>query len=319
VVRGTIGVLLLPQLFKEFGKSKDPISSSLPSESPRQESTAKSPIIQPRLTTIEFASVKVNDKGDIIARPQGQSQIYKEDLGDGAILTMVKIPAGSFLMGSPESEKGRFEDESPQHPVSLKEFYMGQTEVTQSQYQAIMGENPSKFRGNNLPVETVSWNQSQEFCQKLSTKTGRNYTLPSESQWEYACRAGTTTPFYFGETITPDLGNYDGNSTYGNASKGSYRKKTTKVGEFPPNDFGLYDMYGNVWEWCQDTWHKNYQDAPMDGSALTSRNNNAHILRGGSWISLPRYCRSATREDYTPDNRLYLIGVRVVCETPRIL
>lgn len=181
---------------------------------------------------------------------------------------MVYIPGGSFLMGAPETEEGsRSRDsERPQHRVEIAPFYMGRYPVTQAQYQAVMGENPSYFKGENNPVERVSWHKAKEFCQKLSEQTGKTYRLPSEAQWEYACRAGTTTPFYFGETISTDLANYDGNSRYGNGKKGVYRIKTTPVRSFPPNAFGLYDMHGNVWEWCEDIWHKNYEGAPNDGS-----------------------------------------------------
>jgi formylglycine-generating enzyme required for sulfatase activity len=134
---------------------------------------------------------------------------------------------------------------------------MGKYEVTQAQYQAIMGNNPSNFKGEKRPVEQVSWNDAVKFCEELSKKTGRAYRLPSEAEWEYAARAGTDTPFHFGETITTDLANYNGNFTYASAPKGEYRKETTDVGIFPPNSFGLYDMCGNVWEWCLDKYHNN--------------------------------------------------------------
>ena len=184
--------------------------------------------------------------------------------------------------------------------------------MTQAQYQAIMGENPARFKGANRPVEKVSWNNAVDFCQKLSQKTGNNYKLPSEAQWEYACRARTTTPFYFGESITPDLVNCNGNYPYASAPKGQYRKQTTEVGTFPPNAFGLYDMHGNVWEWCEDNWHENYINAPINGSALISL-SDYKVLRGGSWVSDPPYCRSAVRRIF---NRAYgdsYIGFRVVC------
>ncbi|KHG42439.1 hypothetical protein OA07_05195 [Aphanizomenon flos-aquae 2012/KM1/D3] len=173
-----------------------------------------------------------------------------------------------------------------------------------------MGNNPAYFKGNNRPVEYVSWNNAVNFCQKLSQKTGKNYKLPSEAQWEYACRAGTTTPFYFGESITPDLVNYNGNYAYAAAPKGQYRKQTTDVGTFPPNAFGLYDMHGNVWEWCEDDWQENYINAPINGSALISRSSK-NLLRGGSWGFNPGNCRSAYRGDYYLDYDG--IGFRVVC------
>jgi formylglycine-generating enzyme required for sulfatase activity len=234
-----------------------------------------------------------------------------EDLGNGVKLEMVEIPAGTFYMGSPENEKGRYDSESPQHQVNVPSFFIGKYPLTQAQYQAIMGNNPANFKGANRPVECVSWDDGVAFCEKLSQKTGKNYKLPSEAQWEYACRAGTTTPFYFGESITPDLVNCVGNYPYAAAPKGQYRKQTTDVGTFPPNAFGLYDMHGNVWEWCEDDWQKNYINVPVNGSALISR-SNIKLLRGGSWYYYPEDCRSACRNN----NNRYLnnhIGFRVVC------
>jgi formylglycine-generating enzyme required for sulfatase activity len=165
----------------------------------------------------------------------------------------------------------------------------------------------------------VSWDDAIEFCARLSKATGREYRLPSEAEWEYACRAGTTTPFHFGETITTDLANYNGNYTYGSGSKGQYRKQTTDVGSFPANAFGLHDMHGNVWEWCQDNWHENYNGAPTDGSAWVDENANQNImiLRGGSWFNYPWFCRSAFRLDYGADGRNSIFGFRVVCAAAR--
>ena len=153
---------------------------------------------------------------------------------------------------------------------------MGKYPVTQAQWRFVAAQlpqvnreleiDPSRFKGDNLPVETISWLDAEEFCQRLSHHTGRLYRLPSEAEWEYACRAGTTTPFHFGETISPEFANYNGEYTYGNGEKGVYRKQTTPVGSFQvANPFGLYDIHGNVWEWCADDWHKNYQGAPSDG------------------------------------------------------
>ncbi|MDE5074789.1 MAG: formylglycine-generating enzyme family protein, partial [Trichodesmium sp. St5_bin2_1] len=149
--------------------------------------------------------------------------------------------------------------------------------------------------------------------------TGRKYSLPSESQWEYACRAGTTTPFYFGETITPELANYDGNYTYGNGPKGKSRNETTNVGIFPPNSFGLYDMHGNVWEWCADEWHDNYDGAPTDGSVRLNGDQGWSPLRGGSWGSLPTDCRSAFRKGFSCRSAYNVTGFRLVCDGGRAL
>ncbi|MBF2007965.1 MAG: formylglycine-generating enzyme family protein [Chlorogloeopsis fritschii C42_A2020_084] len=257
---------------------------------------------------------KRDAQGNITNRRNCEAKYFVEDLGNGVTLEMVQIPGGKFLMGSPKGEQGRYDSEEPQHQVTVPGFFMGKYAVTQAQYQAIMGSNPSHFRGEKRPVEQVSWNNAVEFCKRLSQKTGRTYTLPREAEWEYACRAGTTTPFYFGETITTDLVNYDGRYTYASAPQGQYRKQTTDVGSFPPNAFGLYDMHGNVWEWCQDTWHDNYNGAPTDGSAwLTGGNTNVRLLRGGSWLYYPENCRSAGRINPYPVVRDDYVGFRVVC------
>ena len=211
------------------------------------------------LETFSFETVKVDRYGDIIKRETKQGKQFRVDLGNDVFLEMVQIPGGTFMMGSPESEKGRDDDEAQQQ-ITVNDFYMGKYEVTQEQWQAIMGNNPSRFdKGGKYPVEKVSWNDCQEFCEKLSEKTGLTFTLPTEAQWEYACRAGTTTPFYYGETLSTDIANYNGNYVYGKGTKGVYRKETTEVGSFPANGFGLYDMHGNVWEWCQDDYQKKYQ------------------------------------------------------------
>jgi len=228
------------------------------------------------------------------------------NLDQGVTLEMVLIPGGSFMMGSPQTDPDRQDDESPLHEVTVPKFWMGRYSITQGQYQAIMGSNPSCFKGDNRPVENVSWYDAMEFCARLSAHTSQTYTLPSEAQWEYACRAGTTTPFHFGETITPDLVNYDGNYT-------------TEVGSFPPNRFGLYDIHGNVFEWCMDRWYDNYHGAPADGSAWVTGGYNRRVLRGGSWGYFPRYCRCAYRDGDNPDNRDDGYGFRVVSVPLRTL
>jgi formylglycine-generating enzyme required for sulfatase activity len=244
------------------------------------------------------------------------ARYFTEDLGDGVILEMAAIPGGSFMMSSPENEARGRNNESPQHQVTVPSFFMEKYPVTQVQYQTIMGTNPSLFKGSNRPVECVSWDNAVAFCEKLSQITGKTYRLPSEAEWEYACRAGTTTPFHFGETITTDLAKYNGNYTYGQEPKGVYRRETTEVGSFGvANNFGLYDMHGNVWEWCQDNWHSNYEGAPIDGSAWLGieKNTNTRLLRGGSWVSNPVVCRSASRSYNFLGYSSYNIGFRVVC------
>jgi formylglycine-generating enzyme required for sulfatase activity len=236
-------------------------------------------------------------------------QILTETLPGNIKLEMVKIPAGSFTMGSDE-----YDNEKPQHQVKLQEFYLGKYPVTQEQYQAIMGTNPSDFKDNpKNPVENVSWDDVQEFCQKLNEKTEKKYRLPSEAEWEYACRAGTKTAFYFGETISTDQANYDGNFIFRKGKKGVYREKTTPVGNFPANKFGLYDLHGNVWEWCEDVWHENYENAPKDGSSWNENNSQTSFrtMRGGSWYAYPGNCRSAVRAGLSAGNCRYSFGFRL--------
>jgi formylglycine-generating enzyme required for sulfatase activity len=256
----------------------------------------------------------------IISIPQS-SQSFTETLSGNIKLEMVKIPAGSFLMGTEEAEvirlnkeyeTERYKREMPQHRVNLQEFYLGKYPITQEQYQAVMGNNSLYFENNPLyfennpknPVESVSWNDAQEFCQKLSDKTGKKYRLPSEAEWEYACRAGTQTRYYFGDD-EKQLGEY---AWYIENSGG----KTHPVEQKKPNDWGLYDMSGNVWEWCEDGWHDNYENSPKDGTAWNDNHSQTktRIIRGGSWCYSPRSCRSAYRFNY--GNRDYSNGFRVV-------
>ena len=234
-----------------------------------------------------------------------EAKVYQQPLAKGIAITMVQIPAGSFQMGSSATEAERASDEGPQHRVELQSFFLGQTPVTQAQWQAVanwpqvelkLNPNPARFKGANRPVEQVSWEEAMEFCRRLSQRTKLFYTLPSEAQWEYACRGGTTTPFAFGDTLTSDLANYDGNFIYGSVPKGQYRQKTMEVGRFPANAWGLQDMHGNVWEWCLDHWHEDYLGSPSDGNAWVKEGDqNMRLLRGGSWLSSPGYCRSAFR------------------------
>jgi formylglycine-generating enzyme required for sulfatase activity len=251
---------------------------------------------------------------------------YTEDLGHDVKLTLMLIPAGEFMMGAPVEEPKSGDDERPQHLVKVPQFLMGRYPVTQSQWRAVAGydrdldPDPSRFKGDNRPVENVSWDEAQEFCQRLSAKTGKGYRLPSEAEWEYACRAGMMTAFHFGETITPELANYDGTATYNDSPKGEYRRETTDVGSFPANDWGLHDMHGNVWEWCEDDWHGSYEGAPNDGIAWveSDRSETRRLLRGGSWYFAPRNCRSACRYFDTRDYRDNRIGFRVCFVLPRL-
>jgi formylglycine-generating enzyme required for sulfatase activity len=245
-------------------------------------------------------------------------------------------------MGSPANEPERFSDEI-QHRVAVSGFYMAKYQVTQAEYEAVMGTNPSYFKGANLPVENVSWYDAVEYCNRLSQREGlspaytinksrsdpnnRNdyddvrwlvtvnpnangYRLPTEAEWEYACRAGTITPFNTGNNITTGNANYDGNYPYNNNAKGIYRERTTPVGSFAPNPWGLYDMHGNVWEWCWD-WYGEYPvSSQTDPRGAVS--GAARVMRGGGWGYTARYIRSAFRDNSTPSDRYGSIGFRLV-------
>ena len=287
-------------------------------------------------------------KPKIIRQPK-QVQGFVENC-NGVSLDMILIPSGTFTMGAPLTEEDSLDSERPQHQVSLPLFFMGRYPITQAQWKAIatlepihlrlepihlrLDPDPSRFKGDNRPVEQVSWQEAIEFCARLSRHTGKNYRLPSEAEWEYACRAGTTAPFHFGETLSTEIANYDGTSekygVYGRGEKGINRGETTDVNLFKvANAFGLSDMHGNVWEWCLDPWHEDYKNAPTDGRVWDEENENDnryqnvlnnldkliedkrnHVVRGGSWVNIPRACRSAYR--YGLDNRYGDDGFRVV-------
>jgi formylglycine-generating enzyme required for sulfatase activity len=231
-------------------------------------------------------------------------------LGNALPLQMLLIPSGRFLMGSPEDEPEREDCEGSQHEVNISNFFMSRYPITQAQWKAVsmmpqvkreLEIDNSRFEGENRPIESIMWEDAVEFCARLTKYTTYCYRLPSEAEWEYACRAGTKTPYYFGNIITPEVANYNGSYTYNDSPKGEFRRETTPVDHFNvANDFGLSDMHGNVWEWCQDHGHYSYEGAPTDGSAwLDSQPNEEHILRGGSWHDHPRFCRSAYRLKYT--------------------
>ncbi|HBL59949.1 MAG TPA: Sulphatase-modifying factor protein [Cyanobacteria bacterium UBA8803] len=273
------------------------------------------------LPWFEFEVVTVDEQSREISRDRHLAQYFTEDLGNGVTLEMVAIPGGTFRTGL--RDKAGCGSKGLRHPREIVPFYMGKFSVTQAQWQAVaalpklkreLKPNPSSFKGDNLPVERISWYDAVEFCQRISKKSGRKYRLPTEAQWEYACRAGTTTPFHFGETITTELANYNGQYTYGSGAQGLYREQTTPVGSFQvANAFGLYDMHGNVWEWCADSWHKNYQGAPSDGRAWYDNDNPVKLLRGGSWSYAPDCCRCAFRlYSSRADDIFSTVGLRVV-------
>lgn len=306
----------------------DPASSVIPDFPFPFPEQKESP---PASGTFTFEVVTIDQQGNPIEQGQGQAQRFVEQLGDTFSLEMVLIPAGTFEMGSTSEELGRSEAESPVHTVNLPAFALGRYPITQTQWKAVallppvardLNPDPSHFKGAMLPVETISWLDAVEFCQRLARQTGRQYRLPSEAEWEYACRARTKTPFHFGETLLSQLANYDGEYAYKFEPAGVDRKATTPVGFFKvANAFGLSDMHGNVWEFCQDHWRKNYVGAPTNGSVRVDPSPNyARVVRGGSWLNRADRCRSAHREwcyERLTDLNLGMggsnFGLRVAC------
>jgi formylglycine-generating enzyme required for sulfatase activity len=281
------------------------------------------------LNQFSFKTVTVNKTGKIIKQEEHQAQYFTENLPGGVPLDMVLIPGGTFMMGAPEGEVGSDYSERPQHEENVKQFFMGKYPITQRQWRAVaslpkidrdLKPNHSYFRKdlspeekNNLPVKCVSWYDAVEFCARLSKASEKEYKLPREAEWEYACRAKTTSPFYYGETITSELVNFVGTKTYADSPKGEYREKTTKVGIFPPNAFGLYDMHGNVWEWCSDSYSSETKEGNDNRSEKIKEENRTRLLRGGSWNDFPEDCRCAYRYYNNPDFVIDYIGFRVMC------
>ncbi|MGB3404526.1 MAG: SUMF1/EgtB/PvdO family nonheme iron enzyme [Microcoleaceae cyanobacterium] len=277
----------------------------------------------PGTQTFEFTTVIIDDHGKEINRSQRHNHFLIEDLGNGVMLEMIVIPGGEFLMGSPDFEGSRYSNERPQHSVTIKPFLISKYPITQAQWREVaclpkvnqkLKLLPSRLGGKSHPVTKVSWYDAVEFCDRLSQKIGHQYRLPSEAEWEYACRAGTTTPFHFGETITTDLANYDGNYRYADEPQGIYLEKTTSVDHFKiANNFGLFDMHGNVLEWCLDYWHNNYENAPTDGKEwLDNSENKNRVARGGSFYDGSSICRSSYRFYQVANETFKHIGFRIV-------
>ena len=274
-------------------------------------------------------------------------EVYGLELGEGVQLELVLIPAGEFLMGQLGDEASYDKSrEMPQHNIKVeKPFLLAQTPVTQKQWRVVAGwpsvamdlaPDPYRFKGDDLPVEQVNWYEAIEFCARLHQHFKMDFRLPTEAQWEYACRAGTTTPFHFGETISTDLANYNDNYTYGAGVEGEDQEQTTPVRQFSPNSWGLYDMHGNVWEWCLDPWHESYSNKSVKNELIWDEekedeqyeftkektkeymnDKRQRVRRGGSWNDNPRYCRSAFRDRNNPDNQGSYVGFRVACRFPR--
>jgi len=305
---------------------KEPSKNPPKNTSPAKPDAPLPPPLPP-LATYQFSVATVDEEGSVTNRRKGENHFYTEDLSNGVILEMAHVPGGRFLMGSPDSDDDRFSDEEPQHEVTVETFYMGKFEITQQQWRAVaalpkvkreLEDNPSRFKGDDRPVEQVSWEDAIEFCARLSKKTGRQYRLPTEAEWEYACRAEAATRFHFGETITPQLVNYNGKQPFEPESAVLYRGRTTPAGELAEaNGFGLYDMHGNVSEWCMDVWHNNYDGAPTDGETWTRGGDRAYrVLRGGSWFLNSVKCRAAYRFKSPASDRLPDAGFRIVFAGP---
>ncbi len=241
------------------------------------------------------------------------SESFKHKITNSIGQTFVYIRPGTFMMGSPLKEKGRRDNEILHKVTLTKGFYMQTTEVTQGQWKAVMNNNPSWFKhcGDNCPVEGVSWNDVQEFIRKLNKRSSKKtYRLPTEAEWEYAARAGTTTPFNSGDYLSTDDANYNGEKPYSSCSKGQNREKIITVGSFRPNSWGLYDMHGNVWEWCQD-WLGDYLISEVTDPMGPPKGSH-RVMRGGSWHFPIRYCRSAYRYASQPDTEVSYIGFRLI-------
>ena len=284
------------------------------------------------LKQLEFQTIEVNEKAEIIAKPDRSVQYFEEEIAEDLSIKMIIIPGGSFMMGSPEDELDSYSSEEPQHLVTVPSFAIGQFVVTQAQWKTIaqlpkvkqkLNLSPSYYSGDDRPVERVDWFEAVEFCNRLIRLTRKLYRLPSEAEWEYACRAGTTTAFNIGPTIATDFANYRGtddvradrtiSGNYGEGPKGNYRGKTTPAQTFSANNFGLFDTHGNVWEWCADDWHDNYDGAPIDSSVWDASNDSgSKVIRGGSFGSSPQNCRSAFRYSYVSNFRSNDLGFRIL-------
>ena len=326
----TYSRLLRKAPLSRSSSKKSPVSSQTNSKFNNINSDRTSQPLELKEFEFETATLKTSSSWFGISstisleRRQLKSRCFSEELAAGVTLDTIRIAGGTFMMGSPESEKDSHYDERPQHPVIVSPFLMAKFPVTQAQWRIVAGfpsvdrsldPDPSHFKGDDLPVERISWYDAVEFCQRLSYQTQRTYRLPSEAEWEYACRAGTDTPFYYGQTLIAQLANYDSTVSYSFEPTEPAREKTTPVGSFPANAFGLYDMHGNIWEWCADTWHDNYEDAPNNSNPwLGGDKENFAPLRGGTWSLDPSSCRSANRLKLNRIIDYKYFGFRVVLD-----
>lgn len=270
-----------------------------------------------------FETALIDEKGEVTKEP-GQAKLYKEALTPELNLDMVEIPGGVFCLGTPDEEDTEG-NESPRLVARVAGFFMGRTEVNQAQWKAVaalpkvkidLAENPSQNKGDTLPVENVSWEEAVEFCARLSRKTGRIYRLPSETEWEYACKAGRITTFGFGATLSSTVENYESNLPYGEEPPVPPRKKPVPVGTLVPNPFGLNDMHGNVREWCLDEYCKRFTSLHAVGAPTRNlrkpEDRLQHVIRGGSWAVSPNNSRSSGRDHDLQTSKNQLLGFRVV-------
>jgi formylglycine-generating enzyme required for sulfatase activity len=299
------------------GKQSAP-TPAVPSEVASAAVDASPITIAPAERTFAFRAATVAS-GGAVTQSDRQARSYLEDLGNGVVIEMVAIPGGEYVMGNASAE---YPDETPQHTVTVAPFYLSRYEVTQAQWRAVaawprvarpLDPDPSTFKGDDLPVEQVSWEDAMEFGERLSRKTRHLYRLPSEAEWEYAARAGTTTHFAFGDTLAPTLASYDATVPFGGGPRGAAPTSTSKVGSFGvANAFGLADVHGNVSEWCLGEYHSSYQGAPSDNRPWTTGGDtDRRVVRGGSWDDLAVDCRSANRYSYPHDGRRPTIGFRL--------
>ena len=288
--------------------------------------TISIPNPQESVTPVSIAPPAVPELSDLVQprfidQPPAPTHDRLElKLGQDCTIELLAVPGGSFSMGSAASEPNHIPSEAPQHPVTLRPFYLSTTPITQAQWRAVaalskidaeLAPTPSRFSGDMHPVEQISWFEAIEFCQRLSKLVDREIRLPSEAEWEYACRANTVTPFSVGDTLMPDQANYDWRKAK-IESPPPWLRQTTPVQQFPANGFGFYDLHGNVAQWCLDGWHSNYRNAPSDGSSWSAEDDSGRIIRGGTWFSPPKQCRSAYRSSRFPGLRDATIGFRIV-------
>jgi eukaryotic-like serine/threonine-protein kinase len=250
-------------------------------------------------------NITIIKTGKVAHRPDS----YNQWLSQRIALKMQHVPVGRYWMGSPADDSVSESSEKPQHFVITKPFYLSSNPITQLQYKTLICTNPSYYQSYTHPVETVSYFDAAEFCRILSEQVERKYRLPTEAEWEYACRANTTSRFSFGDTANPER------CCYRSSKTGEITRAPDSIESYPANQFGLYDMHGNVWEWCQDRWHNDYKNAPHDGSAwMCDDDLSSRVIRGGSWQDYDRSCRSASRDHLDQTVKLANVGFRVVCE-----